>query len=211
MLILKLLVAVSALFAIGALARLHLRLSALGSTPMLARAQGRVAPAVVYAFTTGMLPWAKESAAKHLPTYVAGITYHFGIAVSLFVLGTQYASYELPRVVMILSVGALAVAAACGLGLLIKRATVPYMRAISTFDDYLASILVTLTLCASITSLLVDASIVLFLTWIALFAYIPFGKIRHCWFFFVSRFQFGRFYGYRGVIAPSKIGETSHE
>ncbi len=178
---------------------------------MLARAQGWVAPAVLYAFTTGMLPWAKESAAKHLPTYLAGITYHLGISLSLSLLVAQLAALELPVVPRVISVSVLAVAAACGIGLLVKRLTVAYMRAISSFDDYAASILVTTTLCAAIASLLMNATTVLFLAWIALFVYIPFGKIRHCWFFFVIRFQFGRFYGYRGVIAPSRIGESGHE
>ncbi len=211
MVLLEVAVPASALACVIALAVQHRRLLALGQRPMLASAQGRVAPAVLYAFTTGMLPWAKESAAKHLPTYLAGVAYHVGIALALLVLGTKLAAIELPSHIRTLCAGLLLLAAVCGMGLLLKRLMVPYMRAISAPDDYIANLLVNATLIICVTYLLTDLADAMYIAWIALFVYVPFGKIRHCWFFFVSRFQFGKFYGYRGVIAPSKIGESSHE
>jgi hypothetical protein len=44
------------------------------------------------------------------------------------------------------------------------------------------------------------------LTATALFLYLPFGKIRHCVFFFSTRYHFGAFFGRRGVLPPAEGG-----
>jgi hypothetical protein len=51
-----------------------------------AHPRGNWKKGVVYAFGVGMLPWEKESARQHLPTYIAGILYHLGIFAGLLLL-----------------------------------------------------------------------------------------------------------------------------
>ena len=96
----------------------------------------------------------------------------------------------------------MAVGILCGVGLLMKRLTLGYMRAISCVDDYISNALVNLFLIlVLLESFLQTLRPILFLVTIILFLYIPLGKIRHCFFFFYSRILFGQFYGRRGVLS----------
>jgi hypothetical protein len=167
-----------------------------------AASSGDVRRGVVYALGRGMMPWEKESAHKHLPTYLAGVFYHFGVFSGMFYLLSLIIPFVLPayllRVLRIL----VAVGVLCGVGLLIKRMTLRYMRAISCVDDYVSNALVTLFLgLVLLDSFLSSLRPILFLVTIVLFLYIPLGKIRHCFFFFYSRILFGQFYGRRGVLS----------
>ena len=97
--------------------------------------------------------------------------------------------------------GALAAGLLCGLGLLIKRIALSYMRFISCPDDYLSNLLVNLLLSAALlTTYSPVMQPVFFWSAIALSLYIPLGKIRHCMFFFYTRILFGAFFGRRGVL-----------
>jgi nitrate reductase gamma subunit len=93
-----------------------------------------------------------------------------------------------------------------GLALLIKRILKPHMRSLSNGDDHLANILVDLLLLSALTSSFTGTAQTAFLAIaIIIFVYIPFGKLRHCAFFFYSRILFGEFFGRRGVLPhPSK-------
>jgi len=77
---------------------------------------------------------------------------------------------------------------------------------LSSADDYLSNILVDLLLLSAPAATFVKSASVLFMiVAICTFVYIPFGKLRHCAFFFYSRILFGTFFGRRGVLPhPSK-------
>ncbi|MGB2696422.1 MAG: hypothetical protein WBD28_01025, partial [Candidatus Zixiibacteriota bacterium] len=70
----------------------------------------------------------------------------------------------------------------------------------------LANILVDLLLLSALAATFAKTLFVPFaVIAIIIFVYIPFGKIRHCVFFFYSRILFGDFFGRRGVIPhPSR-------
>ncbi|HEQ72203.1 MAG TPA: hypothetical protein ENN69_06925, partial [Spirochaetia bacterium] len=107
-----------------------------------ARRQGSVRRGIMYAFGTGMTPWEKESARRHLPTYFAGVTYHLGIFAALLllalrVLGIMPPFPVAPGLAYISASGAI-----CGVGLLVKRIVSSRLRGISVPDDYLANLLV---------------------------------------------------------------------
>ena len=147
------------------------------------------------------MPWAKESAAKHLPTFLAGIVYHTGIGAAGFLLLAELIDLNLSPVLTQAIRGALAAGLLCGLGLLIKRIALSYMRFISCPDDYLSNLLVNLLLAAALlTTYSPVMQPVFFWSAIALSLYIPLGKIRHCMFFFYTRILFGAFFGRRGVL-----------
>jgi hypothetical protein len=156
---------------------------------------------VAYAFGPGMMPWGKESAARHLPTYMTGIVYHLAVFLALALVGAAVFRVALPSGLTLPLTLVLAAGAVGGVGLMVKRASQPVLRSISCPDDFASNALVDLLLLAAIASLWLPAGeIPLLVTAAVLFLYIPAGKIRHCFFFFYSRILFGIFFGRRGVL-----------
>lgn len=200
-LLLRLGVVLSAIYCLVALTILVARTFSFGRQPRYAKAQGSAAKGVVYALGQGMLPWEKESASKHLPTFFAGILYHAGIFAATFFLITALLLFKLPdvaiRIVRLLAV----IGLVSGIGLLVKRFALPYMRFISCLDDYIANILVGLLLLSTILATYYYVlQFAMMAVAITLLLYIPVGKIRHCVFFFYSRILFGTFFGRRGTL-----------
>jgi hypothetical protein len=156
---------------------------------------------IAYAFGPGMMPWAKESGSKHLPTWTAGVVLHAAVFFAFTEVGFFMAGLMPPpgpsRVIRIV----LALGLLCGLGLLAKRIAKPVLKAISTPDDFIANALVSGLLLLAWCALQWLWVVPLLLLWsIYLLLYIPFGKIRHCFYFFYTRVLFGDFFGRRGVL-----------
>jgi hypothetical protein len=200
-LLLRLGVVLSAIFCLISLVVLVGRTIAFGRKPRYAKAQGSSTKGIVYAFGQGMLPWEKESASKHLPTFFAGILYHAGILAAVFFLTTTLLLITLPDIVIQIVRLVAFVGLASGIGLLVKRSALPYMRFISCLDDYVANIIVGMLIFSAIMATYYYVlQFVLMAVAIVLFLYIPIGKIRHCVFFFYSRILFGTFFGRRGTL-----------
>jgi hypothetical protein len=205
---LRTLVILSLAYAVGSLIVLVVRTAAFGRTSNFAESQGNIGRGIIYAFGLGMMPWAKESAAKHLPTFLAGILYHSGIFAAGLILIALFFNWSLsPALTQILRI-ALIGGLACGLGLLVKRISLSYMRFISCPDDYLSNLLVNIFLASALlVTFRAGSQAVLFWAVIALSLYIPLGKIRHCIFFFYTRILFGAFFGRRGVLPNRAAGK----
>lgn len=157
---------------------------------------------VVYALGRGMMPWEKESALKHLPTYIAGVFYHSGVFSGMIYILSLVIPFGLHTYLLQILRILMAVGILCGIGLFIKRVTLGYMRSISCADDYVSNMMVNLFLALIfLDTFSTSLRSVLFLVTIILFLYIPIGKIRHCFFFFYSRILFGQFFGRRGVLS----------
>jgi hypothetical protein len=188
-------------YAVVALAAMAVKTYAQGHRPDHAPPAGSARAGVLYAFFRGMLPWEKESVSGHIPTFVAGMIYHAGVFLSLFYLFFLVGGLKPPIALeWILRVG-LPIGLAAGVGLLIKRAALPKMRAISVADDFVANLFVNLFLVAAWVAATTDGWEGFFLAAAAvLFVYMPLGKIRHCVFFFYTRAVFGVFFGRRGVL-----------
>lgn len=171
---------------------------------------------IVYAFTAGMSPTAKESAYKHLPTFTSGILLHVGLftafLVSFFWPANNFlyemleygASVILSRIVLaVLCVGVI-----CGLSLFFKRMINKNLRYISNFDDFFSNIIITLFIISAILLIIFHKEIIfakiMFIMTSLVFLYIPFGKLRHCLYFVLTRVYFGLFYGHRGVSPVSR-------
>ena len=172
-----------------------------GRKPMQAQPQGSRIRGIVYAFTKGMAPWEKESAGKHLPTYLTGILYHLGIFAAIIYL--FLALWQIPIPVFILNSFRILIGLAItgGIGLLIKRIFKSTLRFISCADDFISNILVgTFLLLTLIHTFSAKTLPFLLLITILLVLYIPLGKIRHCFFFFYARILFGSYFGLRGVF-----------
>jgi nitrate reductase gamma subunit len=191
----------AAIYAVIALVILVARTFSFGGRAPYASSHGRAVSGILYAFMAGMMPWAKESVSKHLPTFVAGIIYHLGILAAFIYLTVLITSITLPLYPAIAIRLILLIGLICGLALLIKRGVTESMRAISTPDDFLANLLVDLfMLGALLMTFSYKFETSFYIMTVIMFLYIPMGKIRHCFFFFYTRILFGTFFGRRGVL-----------
>jgi hypothetical protein len=195
----SLLLLVAFAVALASLAAQRARLG-LPIAPPLAPARASAAAGVRYAFTTAFLPWAKESARRHLASYLAGIVFHLAVfaAIGRLALSIVPAAWPVaadPALAALLGVGL-----ACGLGLLAKRGRDATLRAVSTPEDVVANLLVDAVLLAGFAGALRPALLPVFqLAGAALLFYAPLGKLRHMLFLLTSRRYWGVYFGRRGV------------
>lgn len=181
---------------------LHAR--SFGKRRPLSRPKGKPYRGIIYALGPGMLPWEKESAAQHLPTYIAGVFYHLGIFAAILLSLSLAIHVYIPKSFLTLFQVAMASGLLAGVGLFFKRALRPALRFISCPDDFIANILVDIFLLAGFLSTVSTALVPFFLTTAILtFFYMPLGKIRHCFFFFYSRILFGSYFARRGILPPA--------
>lgn len=167
------------------------------------RARGSDWRGILYAFTLGMAPWEKESTRQHWLAYLRGIFFHIGVFAAF---GVLLVSPWLERLPLPLIWGGLALTAA---GALFGFAGMPMRwmgeneRALSLPDDYFSVFLTSLFIALACGVLLWPGLLpVFYLVTALLCAYVPFGKIRHCVYFFYSKFFFGKNFGHRGVLGP---------
>lgn len=195
-------------WSILALAVLRLKAKAYGKRRLYAKAAGDPAQGAVYAFTKGMAPWAKESVMLNLPSYGAGMAFHAGVFTAFGLLLATLLGLPLPAVPL---TGARLLTLAggmAGLGLLLKRGLNSQLRGLSSPDDFVANLLSSLfVLLAFLASFGPAAEAIWMSEAILLLLYAPLGKIRHCLFFFTTRYHLGAFFGRRGTFPP---GGSSH-
>lgn len=180
-------------------------LLALPYKPELAPVKGNVLSGLIYAFTLGMAPWAKESTRLHLLTYLRGLMFHIAIFLALAILPL---SFILPPFgslrwlpAMMIGLGALA-----GVEGFFHRLLTRSGRVLSTPDDLASVALVSLFLITAFGSLWAVSWLPFFyLVSAILFFYLPFSKIRHFLYFFFSRYFFAVKYSQRGAIGWSKV------
>lgn len=201
---LKLLVMASACWCVVAIGFLFQRTKGYGARKLFAPAAGDPKAGVRYAFTLGLLPGAKESVREHPMTWALGMVFHTGIFTSFAYLALLLAGQRATGWVLIGFQVLLALGAAAGITLLLKRAFLPNLRGLSHPDDYLANCLPS-ALCSLA---FLHGFMIILEPWLLglaalLFLYAPLGKIRHCLFFFPTRFHFGAFFGRRGVYPPA--------
>jgi len=199
----------ASVFAAGALTTLASKALGRGRLTYYSPPRSRASRGIVYALGRGLLPSEKESARLHLASYLGGIVYHLGIFASLAILIVLVIDLRLAPFFWWILRAFSAVGFAAGIGLFSKRILKTPSRRLSVPDDFGANILVDVFLACALTASLRPSFIpVFFGCSIALLVYIPAGKIRHCFFFFLSRILFGRFFGRRGTL-PART--RSHE
>jgi len=205
---LRLAVLLAAVWAVAALGCLYRNVQGYGRRTLYARPAGDPGRGVRYAFLQGMAPWAKESVRLNLPSYAAGLAFHAGLFAGFALLLAALCGLR-PQGAARAAAGILTLAGgAGGLALLARRLRLASMRGLSSPDDYLSSLLCcgfVLLACGWTRTAALEPA------WLAvaalLLAYVPLGKIRHCLFFFITRYQFGAFFGRRGTFPP---GGSAH-
>jgi nitrate reductase gamma subunit len=182
------------------------RLIRLGKPIDYAPGAGDIRPAILYSFSGAMSPAKKESAFLHLPTYTAGILYHLGTFLSILLFVLLLAMVGFTGVPAYLLSAFFLITGLSGFGILIKRMVKSELRNLSSPDDYISNILVTLFQLLSGLVLLVPEAIPgYFIMASLLLLYFPIGKLKHAIYFFAARYQLGLFYGWRGVWPPKTM------
>ena len=170
----------------------------------LARVRGSDGRGVLYAFTLGMAPWEKESTRIHWFAYLRGIFFHIGVFAAFGVLFASPWLAQLPAVVIWIALAVTGLGALAGYGGILTRLVDPNLRALSIPDDYFSVFLTSSFAAAAALALGLPAALPVFYLATAVMAVsIPFSKVRHCVYFFYSKFFFGQHYGHRGVLAPT--------
>jgi hypothetical protein len=170
-----------------------------------AETRGDVLRAVAYSFTGAMSPLKKESARRHVPTYVFGLVFHAGVFIASAWVVIFFFGLEVPLAVATVSVPALAATSLAGVILLLKRITRRKLRYFSTPDDYFSNILVVGFQAVALAALVnVDVIPALMLYASAVLLYVPLGKLRHAIYFPLARVYLGLFFGKRGVWGSRK-------
>ncbi|MCD4737110.1 MAG: hypothetical protein K8R53_13785 [Bacteroidales bacterium] len=183
-----------------------IRLILLGPPKDYSKKRGDIKNAVRYSLTGAMSPLKKESAYLNLPTYTAGLLYHFGTFLSIFIFFLIIFNIPVTGDLLRYILAAfLVITGLCGTGILIKRLIKKNLRALSNPDDYISNILVTvfqfITAALMITGSILPSYYIL--SSVLLF-YLPVGKLKHTVYFFAARYHLGFFYGWRGVWPPKQ-------
>jgi len=190
-------------WAVTALVFLRLKVKAYGRRPLFAKPAGDPAVGVRYAFTMGLAPWAKESVMLNLPSYGAGMAFHAGVFTGFALLLMALMGLTVPALPLMLARLLTLAGAAGGFGLLVKRCVNAQLRGLSCPDDYVSNALSSLfALLACAWTFSPAAAGPWMAEAILLLIYAPLGKIRHCLFFFTTRYHFGAFFGRRGTFPP---------
>jgi hypothetical protein len=176
-----------------------------GGRPDFSRPAGRPAAGAWYNFTTGMLPWNKESAWLHLAEFGLGIVFHAGVLLTLASVFIMAATPTFGARLLALLWPLNALSLAAGIALLIRRVRSELLRAISVPDDYLAvSVTCGLLIVALAFSFFGQNPGPPLAYTSLLLIYLPLGKLRHAVFFFVARTNYGCRLGHRGVYPPPR-------
>ena len=173
--------------------------------------RGNPTHGIVYAFTAGMMPWAKESTRIHMIAYLRGIGFHIGIFSALGAILISPFWGSLPPILLALFQWVLWAGALLGAAGGIMRLVEHNLRGLSLPDDHFAVWLTTLMMATAALALAIPGMrSMMYLTAGLTLIYLPLGKIRHCLYFFFSRLFFGKFFGRRAVLPhpqPLKQGQ----
>ncbi len=168
----------------------------------LARPVGNGALGAAWAMTTAVRPWSMETTRKGFWQWLEFAAFHVGVAVMIglsFVI--PFAPEWLTPTVVALVVLTQVAAVLAGLLRLYKRVSRPYMRAISSPDDYFSlSITNVLFVLCALTVLHVPVAHELYFILVALIiAYVPFSKISHYIYYPFARYFYGSYLARRGI------------
>jgi nitrate reductase gamma subunit len=169
---------------------------------------------ILYSWANIAMPWAMESTRTKFFLYLQFVVFHLGVASAILL------SFVIPYFPAVLDNSAVLIAfqvitgAACAVGLIrmIRRIGSPYMRAISSPDDYFSLILLTVWLLSAtvaapfgavdaheLTAAGMGIRLAFFLMTAFFLIYVPFSKISHYLYYPFTRYYFGKTMGYRGV------------
>jgi nitrate reductase gamma subunit len=159
------------------------------------------------------MPWAMASTRQHPFFYAQFVIFHIGVATSILM------SFLIPyvpgliasRIATLAMQGIFAAAFLVGMVRMIRRVRDPYIRSISTPDDYfsLALLIVWLGFSFLVAPNRGESVLLAYFFLTAFFLiYVPFSKISHYIYYPFARWYLGRTLGHRGVY-PLRKGSVA--
>lgn len=160
-----------------------------------------------YSLFSVFMPWTMSSTRQHPLFYLQFGLFHIGaaLAIAMSVIMPYFPELIASSVAVLVLQVFFAMACLIGLGRFIRRAVSPYIRAISTPDDYFSVTLLTVWFafaCMATPNNRAETEfwILGFFLLTAFFLfYVPFSKISHYIFYPFTRWYLGRTLGHRGV------------
>jgi len=162
---------------------------------------------ILYSWAIVGMPWAMESQRRHPLLYAQFVVFHVGVTAAIllsFIIPYAPGVLDSAAVVLVfqLLIGA---AFLVGMVRIVRRVASPYMRAISSPDDYFSLLLLTVwfffgVLAAPNNAAGGEGSLLTFFLLTAFFlVYVPFSKISHYLYYPFTRYYLGKTLGHRGV------------
>ena len=163
---------------------------------------------IIYSWAAVAMPWAMESMRNKKFFYIQFVIFHIGVTLSIllsFII--PYAPSILINYSFLITILQIFIGAAFIVGCIriIRRIKDPYIRTISTPDDYFSLILLTVWFAfaffAAPNNSAGGEEILLIYFYLTAFflIYVPFSKISHYLYYPFSRYWFGKTMGHRGV------------
>jgi nitrate reductase gamma subunit len=163
---------------------------------------------ILYSWANVAMPWAMESTRRKSFLYVQFVIFHLGVVAAIalsFII--PYAPSLLNSAVLVwLLQGVIGAACVVGLVRFVRRVSSPYMRAISSPDDYFSLALLTVWFFVAVLAAPNQTAggewhlLGFFLLTAFFLIYVPFSKISHYLYYPFTRYYFGKSMGYRGVF-----------
>ena len=165
------------------------------------------AKGIVYSWANIVMPWAMESTRKKPFLYAQFVAFHLGVTAAIglsFVIPYAPQLLENQTVVLLLRI-LIGAAFVVGVLRIIRRVSDPYMRALSSPDDYFSLVLLTVWFLFAWLAVPNQTAggewhlITYFILTAFFLIYVPFSKISHYLYDPFTRYYFGKSMGYRGV------------
>ena len=162
---------------------------------------------ILYSWANIAMPWAMESTRSKAFLYAQFVVFHVGVAAAIglsFIIPYLPGLLESGLFVLLLQV---LMGAACIVGIIrmVRRVSDPYMRAISSPDDYFSLALLTVWFFFAVLAAPNNHDggewhlLTFFILTAFFLIYVPFSKISHYLYYPFTRYYFGKSMGYRGV------------
>lgn len=162
---------------------------------------------IVYSWANVAMPGAMESTRTKPFLYAQFVTFHIGVTAAIglsFIIPYFPRLLESSALVLVLQV---LTGLACAVGVLrmYRRISDPYMRALSSPDDYFSLALLTVWFFFAMLAVPNSTAggewhlLTYFILTAFFLVYVPFSKISHYLYYPFTRYYFGKTMGYRGV------------
>jgi nitrate reductase gamma subunit len=169
-----------------------------------------------YSLANVAMPWAMESTRRGMFFYATFVLFHLGVTagIALAFLSTIVPDFVRHPFVAWVFGALIAGAFLVGLGRMVRRIAVPYMRLISTPDDYFSLLMLicwfalgvaTQGYLAGSSAFANESYLVAYLYLTSFFLlYVPFSKISHYLYYPFTRWWLGKALGHRGSLPVAR-------
>jgi len=169
---------------------------------------------ILYSWANVAMPWAMESTRRQYLIYAQFVVFHLGVTAAIalsFIIPYAPGLLESRILVLILQIvigGAFLVGAIR----IVRRVSNPYMRAISSPDDYFSLVLLTVWFFFALLAVPNQTPngewhlLTYFILTAFFLMYVPFSKISHYLYYPFTRYYLGKTMGHRGVYPVRRAG-----